>query len=319
MKVIGHSSLRAKLLRAAAEKKLHPVSIFGGPHSIGKRTTALGIAQFLVCEKPITSPSLSACQTCGPCVRVNNGQSEALLVITPTSAQLKIEDVRPVHEFLRHQSWTHARVVIVDDAHLLNPTAANHLLKILEEPPAGAFFFLVTDHPHTLLPTIRSRSQIFRFGLLSAAEVQEITGAPEWVVKASYGRVDMAKRLAEEGEENLRADALQLIQSLLEPSFTRYSQLLKEKLRDRAASVQALGYAQQILRDTCDSGADQISSPSGIQQRFPQLSISEILRLFSGFVTAERDIDANVDRQVAIERLWFDFHETQPRVSAGRS
>lgn len=309
MKLVGHSLLMKSLFHAAASGRLHPVSIFGGSKGVVKKLAAIKLAQLLVCEEAGSSKTERPCEKCGPCVRIDKGQSESLLVITPSGPQLKIEDVRPIHEFLRLQGLSRARVLILEDAHLMNPTAANHLLKILEEPPSDTYFFFVTDHPHALLPTIRSRSQTFRFGNLAPDEIKEITGAPDWICKACQGRADVAIQLSEENSDGMRQDAAKMIELLVGPSFVNFSQTLKEKLKDRAASAKVLAYAQQIVSDGFRAPQDQVHTDLAVEN-FTALPKSEKLRMFASFLSAERDIEANMDRQAAIEKLWFDFQKT---------
>lgn len=82
---------------------------------------------------------------------------------------LKINDLRRfLHQNLGYkQEGGRPIVIIMDEVQKLTREAENHLLKTLEEPPGKAFIILVTDTEHDLLPTIRSRCQILRFGVLS--------------------------------------------------------------------------------------------------------------------------------------------------------
>jgi DNA polymerase-3 subunit delta' len=65
------------------------------------------------------------------------------------------------------------RVVIIDAVDEMNPSAANAVLKVLEEPPANAFLLLVCHQPARLLPTIRSRCRVLRLSELSATDLGE--------------------------------------------------------------------------------------------------------------------------------------------------
>jgi DNA polymerase-3 subunit delta' len=72
--------------------------------------------------------------------------------------QIAVDEVREVIEFLHVAAYRGgARVVLIHPAHAMNPAAANALLKVLEEPPQGALFLLVTAQPTRLPATIRSR------------------------------------------------------------------------------------------------------------------------------------------------------------------
>jgi len=71
------------------------------------------------------------------------------------------------------------RVVIVDDADLMNPNAANALLKMLEEPSARAIMLLISHRPSGLLPTIRSRCRTLRLGTLTPDDMAQALGQSE--------------------------------------------------------------------------------------------------------------------------------------------
>lgn len=66
------------------------------------------------------------------------------------------------------------RVIIIDPADDLEPSASNALLKSLEEPPVGTFFLLIAHRPARLLPTIRSRCRIVRFAPLAEEAMRRI-------------------------------------------------------------------------------------------------------------------------------------------------
>ncbi|WP_431470371.1 DNA polymerase III subunit delta' [Sphingosinithalassobacter sp. LHW66-3] len=87
------------------------------------------------------------------------------------------------------------RVVVVDSADDLERSAANALLKILEEPPAGTIFLLVSHSPGRLLPTIRSRCRLLRFEPLSDAQITAILRAE--LPDASAAEIDALKRAGE--------------------------------------------------------------------------------------------------------------------------
>lgn len=74
---------------------------------------------------------------------------------------VSIDEIRALNAFVYQASKT--RFVVIDHAETLTGAAANALLKMLEEPSAGVFFILITDHPARLLPTIKSRVQRLSF------------------------------------------------------------------------------------------------------------------------------------------------------------
>lgn len=99
------------------------------------------------------------------------------------------------------------RVVIVDPADDMEPSAANALLKSLEEPPDGTYFLLIAHRPARLLPTIRSRCRILRLPVLDDAQIEamlrdadaaESDDAIEAAVNASQGSLGAALRFVEQ-------------------------------------------------------------------------------------------------------------------------
>lgn len=86
---------------------------------------------------------------------------------------IRIDQIRALNDFVYTASHRAGRrVVVVHPAEMMNPAAANALLKILEEPPAGVYFILVANAWRKLLPTIRSRCRQLSMGRPSSQEVQ---------------------------------------------------------------------------------------------------------------------------------------------------
>lgn len=115
-------------------------------------------AELLVCES-----AEPPCGVCGACRRVIARQSESVLWIAPEKNTIKVEAARDVLDFLALQRVSRARVIVIEQAHLLNVQTANALLKAIEEPPPETFFVLLTSEFSLLLPTLRSRVQTLRF------------------------------------------------------------------------------------------------------------------------------------------------------------
>ena len=127
------------------------------------------------------------------------------------------------------------KIFIISQAERLHPSAANKLLKLLEEPPPHVLFILVSSRPEALLPTIRSRCQAIRFSRITAQELRlwlqenrpEIT-EPElsFIVNFSRGNLRLAWEFINNRDSNasetativLRNQALDYLRLLLTPS-----------------------------------------------------------------------------------------------------
>jgi DNA polymerase-3 subunit delta' len=179
--VIGHRALVALLSSSIERGTLPPSLVFAGPSGVGKRLAALATAQALNCLEPLrtTPPAdtdavpFDACGVCAACTRIARAVHPDVSVLQPNDkGNIKIEPVRELIDRSGYRPFEgRRRVAIIDEADCLERSAQNALLKVLEEPPAGSVFLLVTAHPDLLLPTVRSRCPQLRFRPLTEGEV----------------------------------------------------------------------------------------------------------------------------------------------------
>jgi DNA polymerase-3 subunit delta' len=94
---------------------------------------------------------------------------------TEFKRSITVDQIRGLQQSLTTRpGLSNRRAIIIDAADDLERGGANALLKSLEEPPVGTFFFLVSHASDRLLPTIRSRCQILRFEALSDADMTNV-------------------------------------------------------------------------------------------------------------------------------------------------
>ena len=175
--IIGHRRLIALLSRAIAQNTLPQSLLFAGAEGVGKRRTAVALAETVNCLEPLSTPTMprDACGKCTSCRRIARGVHPDVPIVEPGDlGSIKIEQIRDVVDRAGYRPFEgRRRVVIIDDAEAMVDAAQNALLKTLEEPPQASVFVLVSSMPDSLLPTVLSRCQRLRFGELSAAEVAD--------------------------------------------------------------------------------------------------------------------------------------------------
>jgi DNA polymerase III subunit delta' len=175
--VFGHVRLIKLLTRAAEGGTLPPSLLFAGPSGIGKRLTAVALAQALNCTKGSsllgTDSGFDACGVCPACTRIARGIHPDVPIVEPgDSGAIKIDQVRDIVDRAAYRPFEgRRRVVIFDEADALVPAAQHALLKTLEEPPPSSVFILVTARPDVLLPTVRSRCPQLRFRPLAGDDI----------------------------------------------------------------------------------------------------------------------------------------------------
>lgn len=117
---------------------------------------AVQLAKALLCHD--LRPDGQPCGECASCRKLAAGNHPDLQLIVPRGASVKIDQTRNMQYLANLESYEGGRrVVIIHQAHTMMAAAANSLLKILEEPPAGLFFILTAPLGDSLLETILSR------------------------------------------------------------------------------------------------------------------------------------------------------------------
>jgi DNA polymerase-3 subunit delta' len=172
--VVGHDKIKRSLSYALATGRISHAYLFSGPPGVGKKTTGHAFARALLCGQSESD----ACGYCDDCARSERGVHPDLHIIRPQGGSIKIAQLRALQNSAAYTSFSGGRqVYLVEQAEKMTLEAANCILKILEEPPRGVTFILVADETDGLLPTIRSRCQLYRFSPLPEEEVYRVVEA----------------------------------------------------------------------------------------------------------------------------------------------
>ncbi|MDL2213142.1 DNA polymerase III subunit gamma/tau [Bacteroides sp. OttesenSCG-928-D19] len=185
--VVGQKALTTTLKNAIATHKLAHAYLFCGPRGVGKTTCARIFAKTINCMN--LTPEGEACNKCESCVAFNEQRSYNIHELDAASNN-SVDDIRQLVEQVRIPPQIgNYKVYIIDEVHMLSPSAFNAFLKTLEEPPHHAIFILATTEKHKILPTILSRCQIYDFNrigvedtvshLMYVAQKEGVTAEPE--------------------------------------------------------------------------------------------------------------------------------------------
>lgn len=236
--LLGHERAENQVLAALRSGRMAHAWLISGPAGIGKATFAFRVARYLLVEGRgnIARTGASAGLTVEPTHpvfrRVASGGHADLLTIERQMDDRRqrlrndilVDDVRAVGPFLASTpaegGW---RVVIVDGADGLTVSAANAVLKVVEEPPDRSVLLLTCVRPARLLPTLRSRCRRLALSPLPAATVRTLLGCyrptlkvaeGEAIVRHAAGSIGTALALADSGGLAVIAETTALLAGL---------------------------------------------------------------------------------------------------------
>lgn len=216
--------------------------VFVGPSGVEKEPLALALAQVLLCRHVQWKDSRPlACAHCTDCGKVERGTHPDLHVLRAQGAMIRVDQVRDLQKAMAFAPLqSERRVCILPDAHRMNAEAANALLKTLEEPPPKTYLLLTAASPGLLLPTIVSRCQMIRCGVL-APDV--LAGLVKGDLSSPQGHVSIAIHLAE--------GSLHQARDLLEGELLSWRQQVFEGLRqmDRRRPAVLFRLAAEMAKD----------------------------------------------------------------------
>jgi len=279
--------------------------LLDGPQAIGKARFALALARLLLCQQPQDGLN---CGRCHPCELSASGSHGDFRWLQPEgkSRVIKIDQVRQLVEFAtKTASFGKRKVVVLSPANSMNISAANALLKSLEEPAEDTYLILVCDRLHGLPATVRSRCQLLRLAVpdqeQSLAWLDQLTGERSQsalLLELAGGRPLLAERLyREDGVERLQA----------------IHRVLGEVVRGKAGSADvgallADETLEQVLARITEQlqsflltlGQGQLQSPRGRAA----FGLLDELTALQRAVTA----GANPNRQLLLDALLAKFH-----------
>ncbi len=265
--ILGQEPAVQTLVQALRAGRVHHAYRFEGPPGVGKGLTALALARALLCDQPTPL----ACGACSACKRaatfaaeephlpahsdlliVERGIYKGVLQASETSG-ISIEQIRRIVlsriGFPPHEG--RAVVCIVRGADELTVSAANALLKTLEEPPSRTFFLLLTSRPSRLLDTIRSRTLPVRFGPLPEAVVKgllEARGLDSKLAPLAQGSMEQALAMADGEALAVRESfAAQLLAGLDAPDLASALQFAEKQKLERGELSELLDHVAQVL------------------------------------------------------------------------
>lgn len=238
--LIGNFRISSMLSAMIKGNKIPHAILIEGEEGLGKKTLATYIAKACLCvneEKP--------CLKCKTCHLIDVGSHPDFQKVSPDGSVIKVEQIREIRaEAFLTPMMAEGRVFVIDFAHTMNDAAQNALLKVLEEPPKGVTFILLTKSASMLLETIRSRCVCFTLSPVPLEKegfekVRDLAGVSmpdaERLLVATDGNIGEAIRSADSETVFLSGEASEIL--MLAASKNRLAILnkLQPYVKDRGA------------------------------------------------------------------------------------
>lgn len=309
---LGNAELKARLKRDIAAGRLAHAYMIEGPRGSGKKTLAKLIAAAVACGEP--DPP---CMECVNCRKIMNGQSPDVITVEADKdkVQLGVDVIRRLRDdAVFAANDLDVKVYIFPEADTMNIQAQNALLKLLEEPPEGIMFLLLTENAQGLLPTIRSRTPLLRVEALddrtvsewleknnadAAALKRDDPKAFDIAVRLSGGSIGAAAELCspESSEECMRLwqCADKLVRLLSERGTSRSNLEFHEyasKLASSIQSVKARPSKKSEGKTAFGRGSDKTPSDVQTAKKQPKNQRAELSEVYSLIADAARDLIA---------------------------
>ena len=320
--LVGHEWAVDMLKKHIVHGTTRHAYLFAGPPGLGRRTLALRFARALNCEEP-SGPGIP-CGECRNCKQIAAMQHPDLTVIQADAegGTMKVDQIRETRRLLTLKPYAaNYRVALFLRFHEANDSAANALLKTLEEAPSYAVLILTADNPEQLLPTIVSRCEVLRLRPLQIEAVQKAleengfeSSQSKLIAHISGGRFGYARRLLE--SESLlaeREERLNDLQSLISASrvekFSYADKLSKDKDSMRRVILLWLSYWRDVMLRTAQAksplvNADRNLEIEDIAHRMDLSSARRIVHQLEG--TLEK-MEKNVNPRLLAEVLLLDL------------
>jgi DNA polymerase-3 subunit delta' len=290
----------------------------------GKAAFALHTAQALLCQQ--SAMSGDPCETCHACRLVKTLAHPNVYHVTPEKEghAIKVDQIRELAEFVQQSSFQgEYRIVIIRPAHSMNMSAANALLKTLEEPASGAILILVTELAGQLPATIRSRCQRILFprpdqqAALQWLKSQPLTDAmqPEQCLRLAHGAPLLALSLMQDDALPLRADMFTALPQLAERRADPLALAAKWQKADPVSWLDLLlSWAADLVRLQSGCNVGQLLNQdyaSALKNSAAHIPLKKNLQLMQQVLTMRGQMSAgiNFNKQLLMESLLIRWSE----------
>lgn len=326
-RVVGQSDAVTQLQQALRAGPLGRSYLFAGARGVGRDLAARIFAAAILCAD-------GGCGTCRTCARILDGDTIRHVDVTtvaPEGASILVEQIRDLRALAaRSPIEGDAKILIIQQAELMNPASANALLKVLEEPPRDTVFILISERPEELPDTILSRCRRIDFAPLPPEVIRmllvEREGATpevaEWAARTGTDLATALRFIKDPDARERRRRHLEIPSRIVRgglPSIVEVaSEIVAEAAQRRAQREKAHASEEAELVASLGEGRGTAGPVTRLRARHKREQRAEELRAID---SALRDLstfyrDCLIASAGAPERTWIN-REDADRIQRG--
>ena len=322
--VVGHKDIINYIRSAVTENKVSHAYILNGERGSGKKMLASLFATTLLCEKQGPDP----CNECHSCRQAESGNHPDIIRVTHEKPNtISVEDIRrQVNEDIQIRPYQGPyKIYIIAEADLMTVHAQNALLKTIEEPPAYAVIFLLTENAEALLPTITSRCVMLKLrnirDTLIRKYLMETMHVPDYKADMctafAQGNMGRAIMLASSDHFNeIREEAVQLLKYINEMDISEITKAIRKintyKLEINDYLDIIMIWYRDVLLYKATKDMDKVvfkDQITYIQERAKKSSYEGIELILESLEKAKTRLRANVSFDLVMELLLLTIKE----------
>ena len=322
--VVGHKDIINYIRNAVTENKVSHAYILNGERGSGKKMLANLFATTLLCEEQGPDP----CNACHSCHQAESGNHPDIIRVTHEKPNtISVDDIRrQVNEDIQIKPYQGPyKIYIIAEADLMTVQAQNALLKTIEEPPAYAVIFLLTENAEALLPTITSRCVMLKLrnikDTLIRKYLMETMHVPDYKADMctafAQGNMGRAIMLASSDHFNeIREEAVQLLKYINEMDISEVTKAIKKigtyKLEINDYLDIIMIWYRDVLLYKATKDMDKVvfkDQISYIQERAKKSSYEGIELILERLEKAKTRLKANVNFDLVMELLLLTIKE----------
>ena len=322
--VVGHKDIIQYIQNAVEQDKVSHAYILNGAKGSGKKMLAKLFAMTLQCETSQSEP----CGECRSCRQADSGNQPDIITIQHEKpGSISVDDIREQlnGDIMIKPYSNRYKIYIIPEADLLSVQAQNALLKTIEEPPAYAVIFLLTENAESLLPTIMSRCVMLKLRNIKTTLIKkylmEQMQIPDYQadICAEFAQGNMGRAIMLASSEHfneIKEEALQLLKHINEMEISEIVSAIKKigtyklSINDYLDIIMIWYRDVLIYKATKDVNgivfADQLRY---IKDRANKSSYEGIETILESLEKAKARLKANVNFDLVMELLLLTIKE----------